>query len=143
MELGCCNSARRAEQPAKQAISRPQAVTHGAEFQGCHFYKSGLPLCAESARRAEQACEAGLKSPTVRQLRFRVATSTIQGRHFVHNQPEGLSGPAKRASNRLQSPFCAKSAQRQIGRRRTSEVPSNSGKPEFPRASPGSLLVVS
>ena len=125
MELGCYNSARRAERPAKRAnMSRPQGISHGARFQGCHFHNSGLPLCAESAQRAERAREAGLKSPAGRQLRFRDATCTIQGRHFVQNQPEGLRSVP------------------QIGRRPTSEVPSNSGKPEFHRASPGSLLVI-
>ena len=94
--------------------------------QGCHFRKSGLPLCTESARRAERAREAGLESPAGRQLRFRVATSMFQGWHFVQNQPEGLNGPAKRAPKRLQGyikvqgcyfhvsglPLCAESAQR-------------------------------
>ena len=100
--LCCYNSARRAERRAKRAMSRPQGVSHGARFQGCHFHNSGLPLCAESARRAERAREAGLKLPPGRQLRFRVATSTIQGCHFVQNQPKGLSGPVKRAPNRPQ-----------------------------------------
>ena len=33
---------------------------------------------------------------------IRVATSVSQGCHFAQNQPEGLSGPAKQAPNRLQ-----------------------------------------
>ena len=73
------------------------AVTHGAWFLGCHFHNSGLPVCAESAQRAEQSHKVGLKLPAGQQLRFRVATSLKQGCLLTQNQPKGLSGPAERA----------------------------------------------
>ena len=59
--------------PAKRAPNRLQGdikvPVATSTFQGCHFHISGLPLCAESAQRAERAREADLESAAGRQVK--------------------------------------------------------------------------